>query len=498
IHGSEYMGVYQDIKTPPTGTTETQFAAEADAFATAHGLTGDVNAQIVIATQSGTCPNGFGSGGICPSGGQYCAWHTNSVNTGVTFTNLPYLLDANDCGQNFVNVGNAGLYDGFSIVEGHEYAETITDPVPGTGWIDTADQYGGEIGDKCAWGGSIWGGSAPYGDVTLSTGTFAMQSLWNNAAGACTMSPTTDTLTVTSPGSQTMTVGQSVSLQIKASSSTGAKLEYYAAGLPAGLSIDASTGLITGKPAATGTGSATVTADDTTGAISTATFTWTVNQAPDTVTVTSPGTQTTTAGQSVSLQIKASSSTGATLTYQAAGLPTGLAIDTSTGLITGTPNTPGTGSVTLTVTDTTGGKGTATFTWTINPVPPPPPATFRIKGYKSECVTDYGYLSAPGTRAVINPCNNLLREKWTTGTGNSLKINGLCLTDPRWGRWGTKLVLDPCTGFKNQNWTLHANGEYTIAVHGLCLTDPRWSTTSGTQLIIQSCRDWANQRWTKD
>jgi hypothetical protein len=89
-------------------------------------------------------------------------------------------------------------------------------------------------------------------------------------------------------------------------------------------------------------------------------------------------------------------------------------------------------------------------------------------------------------------------EKWTTGAGHSLKINGLCLTDPRWGRWGTKLVLEPCTGWKNQNWTLHPNGEYTIAVHGLCLTDPRWSTKSGTQLILQSCRDWKNQRWTKD
>ncbi|MDA8322957.1 MAG: putative Ig domain-containing protein, partial [Actinomycetota bacterium] len=264
-----------------------------------------------------------------------------------------------------------------------------------------------------------------------------------------------------------------------------------------GLSIDTATGLITGSPTTPGTGQVTLTVTDTTGGKGTATFTWTINPGADTVTVTSPGTQTTTAGQSVSLQIKATSSTGATLTYQAAGLPAGLSIDTATGLITGSPTTPGTGQVTLTVTDTTGGKGTATFTWTVNPVPPPP-TTFRIKGYKSECVTDYQYLSAPGTKAVINPCNTLLREKWTTGAGNSLKINGLCLTDPAWGRWGTKLVLEPCTGFKNQNWTLHPNGEYTTAVHGLCLTDPRWSTTSGTQLIIQSCRDWANQRWMKD
>ena len=48
----------------------------------------------------------------------------------------------------------------------------------------------------------------------------------------------------------------------------------------------------------------------------------------------------------------------------------GLTINSSTGLISGTPTTT-TGSpfsVTVTVTDTTNAKGTATFTWTINPV----------------------------------------------------------------------------------------------------------------------------------
>src|SRR6202043_4224878 len=47
--------------------------------------------------------------------------------------------------------------------------------------------------------------------------------------------------------------------------------------LPAGLSINSSTGLISGTPTATGTGSVTVTAKDTTGAAGSATFSWTVN-----------------------------------------------------------------------------------------------------------------------------------------------------------------------------------------------------------------------------
>ena len=87
----------------------------------------------------------------------------------------------------------------------------------------------------------------------------------------------------------------------------------------------------------------------------------------NTVTVTSPGSQTSTVGTAASLQVDASdSASGQTLTYTASGLPAGLSINSSTGLISGTPTTAGTSSVTVTATDTTGAKGTATFTWTVN------------------------------------------------------------------------------------------------------------------------------------
>jgi subtilase family serine protease len=86
----------------------------------------------------------------------------------------------------------------------------------------------------------------------------------------------------------------------------------------------------------------------------------------NTVTVTNPGNQTTTAGTAVSLQINATdSASGQTLTYSATGLPAGLSINSSTGLITGTPTTAGTNSVTVTAKDTTGATGSAPFTWTI-------------------------------------------------------------------------------------------------------------------------------------
>ncbi|MFJ9352099.1 M4 family metallopeptidase [Streptomyces sp. NPDC101237] len=84
------------------------------------------------------------------------------------------------------------------------------------------------------------------------------------------------------------------------------------------------------------------------------------------VTVTNPGSQSSTVGTAVSLQISASSTNSGSLSYAASGLPAGLSINSSTGAVTGTPTTAGTYSTTVTVTDSTGATGTASFSWTVS------------------------------------------------------------------------------------------------------------------------------------
>lgn len=81
------------------------------------------------------------------------------------------------------------------------------------------------------------------------------------------------------------------------------------------------------------------------------------------VTVANPGSKTGTVGTAVSLQLSASGG-AAPYTWTAAGLPPGTSIS-STGLVTGTPTTAGTYSVTATATDTANTTGSAAFTWTI-------------------------------------------------------------------------------------------------------------------------------------
>ena len=176
-------------------------------------------------------------------------------------------------------------------------------------------------------------------------------------------------VSIFSPGTQTTPVGGSVYLQTQGEDTCTGSLSYKASGLPAGLSISSTTGVISGTASTAGTSSVTVTGTDSTGPTGSATFTWNVGTTSNTVTVTNPGSQTGTVGTAASLQIAATdSASGQTLTYSATGLPAGLSIGSSTGLISGTPTTAATSSVTVTATDTTGAKGSATFSWTISAV----------------------------------------------------------------------------------------------------------------------------------
>jgi hypothetical protein len=85
----------------------------------------------------------------------------------------------------------------------------------------------------------------------------------------------------------------------------------------------------------------------------------------ETVSVTNPGTQSSTVGTAISpLQISATDSAGKSLTYSATGLPAGLAISAS-GAVTGTPSTAGTYTVTVTASSGTA-SGSASFTWTVS------------------------------------------------------------------------------------------------------------------------------------
>lgn len=410
--GGALAGVWEDTSVAaPSAATAHQIGQEAENAATHFGNTttsSNRNAQYVIVSPTGTDPDSYKIQG-------FCAWHDytgdSTMDGGgavsgstLAFTNLPYIPDAGlNCGEYFVNAPPAGTLDGVTIVEGHEYNETITDQFPAGGWTTPAGaDAGAEVGDLCAWNAT---GPDPSSNLHLSTGTFAVQAIWandyNGGQGGCLIShpivtnPTTNTVTVTNPGNQTGTVGTAASLQVQASDSAGGQtLTYSATGLPSGLTIDSSTGLVSGTPTSAGTYSVMVTATDTTGASGSASFSWAISGAStNTVTVANPGSQASLYGAAVSLQMSATdSASGQTLTYSASGLPAGLSINSSTGLITGNVAAVGSSTVTVTATDSTGSSGSASFAWTVNKAGTQVTASTATIGHRS--VTFHATLSS--------------------------------------------------------------------------------------------------------
>jgi DUF971 family protein len=185
---------------------------------------------------------------------------------------------------------------------------------------------------------------------------------------------------VTPPVDQTNNEGDAVSgVTVTATGGNGGTLTFGATGLPPGLSINSTTGEITGTLTGQSAGSYTVTVSATDGTdTGSAQFTWMVKDITTPV-VTAPANQTNNTGDTVSgVTVTATDADGDTLTFAATNLPAGLSIDSTTGVISGTLTTASAGIFTVTVTASDGfNTGSATFQWTVtNPAAPvvTPPA----------------------------------------------------------------------------------------------------------------------------
>ncbi len=161
------------------------------------------------------------------------------------------------------------------------------------------------------------------------------------------------------PGTQTSTVGAGVSLPVGGSDSVGYPLTYGASGLPPGLSINSNTGVISGTPRTTGRYAVTVGATDSRNRSGSSAFTWIVVPA-----IANPGNRHARVGKAIKLQISANDNNSGPLSYGASGLPRGLSIKSTTGLITGRPSMAGGYSVVVTA-KTGAVSASVPFRWTI-------------------------------------------------------------------------------------------------------------------------------------
>jgi hypothetical protein len=173
---------------------------------------------------------------------------------------------------------------------------------------------------------------------------------------------------VSGPSNQFSLVSTTVSVPVTATDPEAQMLTYSATGLPPGLSVNSSTGVISGTlTGATGGWNVTVTVSD--GTLSTLRqFNWVValtNNAPTVMTISN---QAHPVGSVISLQVQASDVEGQPLTYSATGLPPGLSLNSSTGLISGTIAAGALGTYPVSVSVFDGISTTIKdFTWTVTP-----------------------------------------------------------------------------------------------------------------------------------
>jgi hypothetical protein len=219
---------------------------------------------------------------------------------------------------------------------------------------------------------------------------------------------------ITSPGQASGQEGRPFSYQITA---TNNPRSYGATGLPAnGLSLDTATGLISGTPKSPGRMTLTISATND-GGTGTAPLTITIDPAPpEGPVITSPSSATGTQGQPFSYQITA---TNNPTSFDASGLPIGLFVNRSNGLISGTPSTAGRFDVTLRATNSSGATGTSNLDLTINPAGATPTPTPTPTPTASPSPT-----ASPGA-----PPSDLanVSTRARAGTGNDVLIGGMII-----------------------------------------------------------------------
>jgi subtilase family serine protease len=158
------------------------------------------------------------------------------------------------CGGIPIGFANPALYDAAASAYGADFND-----------ITSGDN------DMTGLNGGLYPAGAGY---DMATG------LGSPNGAALVQSLCSDAISFANPGTQYSAVKKSLSLQLKAVDTRGGAVTYKATGLPNGLSLDGSTGKVTGKPKRLGTSTVTVTATDAADTTTQTTFRWTIENPP--------------------------------------------------------------------------------------------------------------------------------------------------------------------------------------------------------------------------
>jgi hypothetical protein len=275
----------------------------------------------------------------------------------------------------------------------------------------------------------------------MQSGNYLIAITATNLRGTSSSQPIPITITanlskakpvVTSAASVNANVARAFTHQITA---TNLPTFYSATGLAAGLSINATTGLISGTPPSEGTFATRIFATNP-GGTGNQTLTFTI--APTLPVITSPSNAAGHAGSPFRYRIVASNYPR---TFGATGLPSGLSVNATTGLISGTPLAIGNATLTLSAAN---GAGTATKILQLA-IRPQPPAITSAASASARVGVSFSYqitASNSPTRFSASGLPSGLTLNATTG-----RVSGSPATA---GSYGTRIVAINAGGAGNQ------------------------------------------------
>ena len=246
---------------------------------------------------------------------------------------------------------------------GIAYAQTIN-ATGGTGAVTFSITTGASPG-----GLSLNASSGALTGTPSSAATFTFTVTATDGVGATGSRTYTVTInpgiTVAPASLPATTIGAAYSQSITAIGGNGTYTFSVSAGaLPAGLALNASTGALTGTAAASGTFNFTVTATDGLGATGSRAYSLLINAAIAVSPASLPGG---TVGGAYNQTLSTTGGTGTkTFAVTAGTLPTGVTLNATTGVISGTPTTAATSNFTVTATDTVGATGSRAYSVVIN------------------------------------------------------------------------------------------------------------------------------------
>jgi len=457
----------------------------------------DTDAQLTYTLSSGTLPSGC----TLPTTGNSAFTGTASVvssNTNYTWTIKVTDTSGGTATQDYQQTINTvaptvtgGTVTISSVNEGSSASYDVdTDFTFGTG--STFSAY------------SLQSGSLPSG-TSLATATGVISgtagNVFSNTAYTFTIrgtdtdgdtvdqsySWTINTITPTSTGG-TVTIsntseGASASYDVDTNFSypTGSTFSAYSlqsGSLPNGLSLNTTSGVISGTAGNSGSASFTIRATDTDGDVKDQAYSWVINNVVPTSTGGTVTISNTSEGASASYDVDTnfSYSTGSTFSaYSLASgtLPAGTSLNASTGVISGTAGNSGSYSFTIRATDTNGDTADQAYSWVINNVVPTSTGgTVTISSVRE------------GLSASYDVDTNFT---FTTGSAFSAYSllsgslpSGLSLNTSTGVISGTMGTVSSDTAYSFSIRGTDTNSDYVDQAYSWTITDTPFSATGGT------------------